>query len=224
MVDVLVVEDDVAVARALEHGLRRDGYSVTSVMDGRTGLGTVLVSPPDVLILDVMLPGLDGLDVCRQLRAKGVTVPILMLTARDLVGDRVAGLDAGADDYLVKPFALEELRARVRALLRRANVEGQVLTFGDIEMDLLGARVLRGERPVNLTRTEYTLLEIFLRNPGKVLSRRQIGDAIWGYDVGAASNTLWVHISYLRGKLESGGARRVLQTVRGLGYVLREVP
>jgi two-component system response regulator MprA len=222
VVDVLVVEDDVAVARALEHGLRRDGYGVAIVGDGRTALGAVLASPPDVVLLDVLLPGMDGLAVCRQLRARGNTVPILMLTARDLVGDRVAGLDAGADDYLVKPFALEELRARVRALLRR--VDQRTLSFADIEIDLAGARVSRDGRSINVTRTEYALLEMFLRNPGRVLSRRQIGEEIWGYDVGAGSNTLWVHISYLRGKLESEGSRRIIQTVRGLGYVLRESP
>jgi two-component system response regulator MprA len=162
--------------------------------------------------------------VCAELRERGDRIPILMLTARDLVADRVAGLDAGADDYLVKPFALDELRARLRALLRRTGAAEPTLRFADLEVDLAGCRAHRGDRALDLTRTELALLELFLRNPGRVLSRTLIFESVWGYDFGPGSNSLWVYISYLRSKLEAGGEPRVIQTVRGLGYVLRVEP
>jgi len=173
-------------------------------------------------VLDVAMPEPNGLEVCRRLRARGDRTPILMLTARDLVDDRVAGLDAGADDYLVKPFALAELRARLRALLRRNAASTEQLSYGDLLLDLAAARVTRGGREVSLTRTEYLLLELFLRNPGRVLSHSQIFQAVWGYDFGLRSNNLWVYMGYLRAKLEAAGEPRILHTVRGLGYVLRD--
>jgi two-component system response regulator MprA len=176
------------------------------------------------MVLDVAMPEPNGLEVCRRLRARGDRTPILMLTARDLVDDRVAGLDAGADDYLVKPFALAELRARLRALLRRNAASAEQLRYGDLVLDLAAARVTRGEREVSLTRTEYLLLELFLRNPGRVLSHSQIFLAVWGYDFGLRSNNLWVYVGYLRTKLEAAGEPRILHTVRGLGYVLRDAP
>ena len=184
-------------------------------------------SPPpsvDAIVLDVAMPEPNGLEVCRRLRARGDRTPILMLTARDLVDDRVAGLDAGADDYLVKPFALAELRARLRALVRRNTASAERLGYGDLVLDLAAARVTRGGREVSLTRTEYLLLELFLRNPGRVLSHSQIFQAVWGYDFGLRSNNLWVYMSYLRTKLEAGREPRILHTVRGLGYVLRDAP
>jgi two-component system, OmpR family, response regulator MprA len=223
-VRVLVVDDDEAVRRSLEHALRRDGYQVTLAADGMQALDELGRSRPEVIVLDVLVPEPNGLEICRRLRRRGDLTPILMLTARDLVEDRVAGLDAGADDYLVKPFALDELRARLRALLRRSGAVQEVLGFADIEMDTTTCRVHRGTRPVELTRTEYSLLELFLRNPKRVMSRELIFESVWGYDFGPASNALWVYISYLRGKLESAGESRVIQTVRGLGYVLREEP
>lgn len=170
------------------------------------------------------MPEPNGLEVCRRLRSRGDGTPILMLTARDLVSDRVAGLDAGADDYLVKPFALEELRARLRALLRRSGAAQEVLTYADIALDTAACRARRGERQLELTRTEYALLELFLRNAERVLSRTLIFDSVWGYDFGPSSNASWVYVSYLRAKLEAAGERRLIQTVRGLGYVLREEP
>jgi two-component system response regulator MprA len=177
-----------------------------------------------VIVLDVLMPEPNGLEICRRLRRRGDQTPILMLTARDLVEDRVAGLDAGADDYLVKPFALDELRARLRALLRRTGVTQEVLRFADIQLDTTTCRATRGERALELTRTEYALLELFLRNPERVLSRTLIFESVWGYDFGPASNALWVYISYLRSKLEDAGEPRLVQTVRGLGYVLRTRP
>ncbi|MET8802208.1 response regulator transcription factor [Streptomyces sp. NPDC004546] len=222
---ILVVDDDPAVRRSLEHALRRDGYDVTAVADGAAALAEHARSTPDAVVLDVMMPEPNGLEICRALRDAGDDTPILLLTARDLVSDRVAGLDAGADDYLVKPFALEELRARLRALLRRAGAgAAEVLRFADIELDSAACRVTRAGRPVRLTRTELALMELFLRNPRRVLSRTQIFEAVWGCDFGPESKALWVTISYLRGKLEAGGATRLIQTVRGLGYVLREDP
>ena len=223
-VRVLVVDDDEAVRRSLEHALRRDGYQVSLAADGGQALDELGRSRPEVIVLDVLVPEPNGLEICRRLRRRGDHTPILMLTARDLVEDRVAGLDAGADDYLVKPFALDELRARLRALLRRSGAVQEVLRFAGIEMDTTTCRVQRNGRAIELTRTEYSLLELFLRNPQRVLSRELIFESVWGYDFGPASNQLWVYISYLRGKLESAGEPRLVQTVRGLGYVLREEP
>ncbi len=223
-VRVLVVDDDEAVRRSLEHALRRDGYQVSLAADGVQALDELGRSRPEVIVLDVLVPEPNGLEICRRLRRRGDQTPILMLTARDLVEDRVAGLDAGADDYLVKPFALDELRARLRALLRRSGAVQEVLRFAGIEMDTTTCRVQRNDRAIELTRTEYSLLELFLRNPQRVLSRELIFESVWGYDFGPASNQLWVYISYLRGKLEAAGEPRLIQTVRGLGYVLREEP
>ncbi|PSL53838.1 two-component system response regulator MprA [Saccharothrix carnea] len=223
-VRVLVVDDDEAVRHSLAHALRRDGYQVSVAADGSQALDELGRARPEVIVLDVLLPEPNGLEICRRLRRRGDRTPILMLTARDLVEDRVAGLDAGADEYLVKPFALDELRARLRALLRRTGVAEEVLRFADVEMDTTTYRVHRGGRPIELTRTEHALLELFLRNPDRVLGRELIFESVWGYDFGPASNALWVYISYLRGKLESAGEPRLIQTVRGLGYVLRERP
>ncbi|MGW0227920.1 response regulator transcription factor [Actinopolymorpha singaporensis] len=222
---VLVVDDDDAVRLALSRALTRDGHEVAEAADGTEALEALGGGQPDVVILDVLMPEPNGLEVCRRVRARGDRVPILMLTARDLVEDRVAGLDAGADDYLVKPFALDELRARVRALLRRgAAAQEELIRFADLELDMAACQARRGGRTLELTRTEYALLELFLRNPRRVLSRSLIFESVWGYDFGPSSNALWVYISYLRGKLEAGGEPRLLQTVRGLGYVLREEP
>ncbi|RSN05825.1 DNA-binding response regulator [Nonomuraea sp. WAC 01424] len=221
---VLVADDDEAVRRSLTHALTREGYDVSVAADGLRALEAASGGRQDAVVLDIMMPGLDGLEVCRRLRAGGDRTPILMLTARDLVGDRVAGLDAGADDYLVKPFALEELRARLRALLRRSAPAQGLLRYADLELDPAACRAARGVLPLDLTRTEYTLLKVFLRNPGRVLSREVIFNSVWGYDFGPSSNALWVYVSYLRAKLEAGGEPRLIQTVRGLGYVLREEP
>ncbi|HEX4703934.1 MAG TPA: response regulator transcription factor [Pseudonocardiaceae bacterium] len=221
---VLVVDDDEAVRRSLEHALHRDGYQVSMAADGTQALDQLSRAHHEVIVLDVLMPEPNGLEICRRLRRRGDQTPILMLTARDLVEDRVAGLDAGADDYLVKPFALDELRARLRALLRRTGVTQEVLQFDDIQLDTTTCRATRGERALELTRTEYALLELFLRNPGRVLSRTLIFESVWGYDFGPASNALWVYISYLRAKLEAAGEPRLVQTVRGLGYVLRTQP
>jgi two-component system response regulator MprA len=226
---VLVVDDEPAVREALGRTLRFEGYDVELAGDGAEALAAVSERRPDMVVLDVMMPRLDGLEACRQLRAAGDTLPVLMLTARDRVGDRVAGLDAGADDYLVKPFALEELLARVRALLRRSMIVNGVpgaladgLRFADLSLDPSTREVRRGEREVNLTRTEFALLEVFLRHPRQVLTRSTLFEQVWGYDFGASSNSLDVYIGYLRRKLEVGGERRLLHTVRGVGYVLRE--
>jgi two-component system response regulator MprA len=219
---LLVVDDDDAVRRSLAHALTRDGYEVTVAADGAAALESMAAGRQDAVVLDILLPEPNGLEVCRRLRERGDRTPILMLTARDLVADRVAGLDAGADDYLVKPFALEELRARIRALLRRSGADQEVLRFADLELDTAACRAARGGRVLDLTRTEYALLELFLRNPGRVLSRSLIFDSVWGYDFGPSSNSLWVYMSYLRAKLEADGEPRLVQTVRGLGYVLRE--
>jgi two-component system response regulator MprA len=221
---LLVVDDDEAVRRSLAHALRRDGFEVAVAADGTEALEQLARSRPAAIVLDVLMPEPNGLEVCARLRSRGDRTPILMLTARDLVADRVAGLDAGADDYLVKPFALDELRARLRALLRRTGAGAATLRFGDLEVDLAGCRARRGDRALELTRTELALLELFLRNPGRVLSRTLIFESVWGYDFGPGSNALWVYVSYLRAKLEAGGEPRVIQTVRGLGYVLRDEP
>ena len=226
---VLVVDDERAVRESLDRALRLSGYDVALAADGLAAIATVGEQAPDAVILDVTMPGPGGLAVARRLRGDGHTVPILMLTARDAIDDRVAGLDAGADDYLVKPFALEELLARLRALLRRTvgddGADGDAereLAFSDLRMDPLSMEVRRGARRLELTRTEWLLLELFLQNPTRVLSRDIIHDRVWGFDAGASSNSLEVYISYLRRKLEAGGRPRLLHTVRGFGYVLRE--
>ena len=217
-VRVLVVDDDQAVRGALTHALQRDGYEVSTAADGTTALATLLTLRHEAVVLDVLMPEPGGLAVCRAIRARGDDTPILMLTARDLVSDRVAGLDAGADDYLAKPFALEELRARLRALLRRSGAGAELLRFDSVELDVGAHQVTRHGEPLLLTKTEFALLELFLRNPGRVLSRTQIFESVWGYDFGPESNGLWVYISYLRRKM---GEPRLIQTVRGIGYVLR---
>ena len=221
-VRVLVVDDDAAVRQSLSTALGRDGYEVLPADGGRAALARTAATSIDAIVLDVAMADPNGLEVSRRLRARGDRTPILMLTARDLIDDRVAGLDAGADDYLVKPFALAELRARLRALLRRNAASAERLSYSDLVIDLAAARVTRGQREVVLTRTEYLLLELFLRNPGRVLSHAQIFQAVWGYDFGPRSGNLWVYMGYLRTKLEAGGEPRVLHTVRGLGYVLRD--
>jgi two-component system, OmpR family, response regulator MprA len=225
---VLVVEDEPAVRDSVRRALELKGYRVETAADGPLALTAARGSEFDAIVLDVMLPALDGLEVCRRLRRDGERVPILMLTARDAIGDRVAGLDAGADDYLVKPFALEELLARLRAITRRGGENGgggdgvEVLRFADLRLDTGEHRAHRGERRLELTRTEYLLLELFLRHPRHVLTRTAIFEQVWGYDFGTSSNSLGVYIGYLRGKLEEEGEPRLVQTVRGVGYVLRE--
>lgn len=223
-VRILVADDEPAVRAALARALTLDGYEVGAAEDGEDALVAVRRERPEVIVLDVLMPGLDGLAVCRRLRREGDRTPILMLTARDAVSDRVAGLDAGADDYLVKPFALEELLARVRALLRR-TVNGDphgVLRFADLTLDPATREVHRGERELELTRTEFLLLELFLLNPRQVLPRSLIFERVWGFDFGPTSNSLEVYVGYLRKKLEGGGESRLIQTVRGVGYALRE--
>ena len=220
---VLVVDDEAPVRRALERALELEGYAVEQASDGEEALACIEATAPDVVVLDVLMPNMDGLEACRRLRAAGVSVPVLMLTARDAVSDRVEGLDAGADDYLVKPFALAELLARVRALLRRLESDSaDVLAIGDLTLDLGTREVTRAGRPIELTRTEFSLLELFMRNPRQVLTRSQIFERVWGYDFGASSNSLDVYIGYLRRKTEAGGEARVIQTARGVGYALRE--
>jgi two-component system response regulator MprA len=220
---ILVVDDEPAVRDSLERALRLDGYEVELARDGREGLARMRERGVDALVLDYLMPVMDGLELCRELRAEGDRTPILILTARDAVSDRVAGLDAGADDYLVKPFALEELQARLRALLRRRGQEQNgALTYGDLSMDTGTYEVCRGARKVELTRTEFELLRLFLEHPRQVLTRSQIFERVWGYDFGRSSNSLEVYVGYLRRKLEGGGESRILHTVRGVGYVLRE--
>ena len=218
-----MVDDEPAVRESLERALVAEGYGVLLATDGEEALAAVERDRPDLVLLDVLMPALDGLEACRRLRAEGNRVPVLMLTARDGVGDRVAGLDAGADDYLVKPFALDELLARIRALLRRAAPEeGGPLRFADLALDPATHQAQRGERELELTLTEFSLLELFLRNPRQVLTRSLVYERVWGWDFGPSSNSLDVYVGYLRRKLEAGGEPRVLQTVRGVGYVLRE--
>jgi two-component system response regulator MprA len=220
---VLVADDEPAVRTALRRALTLEGYDVDLAVDGAETLRGVVERPPDAVVLDVLMPAPDGLEVARTLRAGGNRTPILMLTARDQVSDRVAGLDAGADDYLVKPFALEELLARLRALLRRTSGhDGGALAFADLTLDPSTRVVERGGRPIELTRTEFNLLELFLLNPRQVLSRSLIFERVWGYDFGSSSNSLGVYMGYLRRKTEEGGEPRVLHTVRGVGYVLRD--
>ncbi len=221
---ILVVDDERAVRESLRRALELEGYEIELAGDGNEALYRLESSDePDAMILDVLMPGVDGLEVCRRLRGTGSRLPVLMLTARTEVEDRVAGLDAGADDYVTKPFALEELLARVRALLRRTSDEaGEVARFADLELDPGTREVRRGDRPIELTRTEFSLLELFMRNPRQVLTRSVIFERVWGYDFGFASNSLDVYIGYLRRKTEAGGERRLIQTVRGVGYALRE--
>jgi len=220
---VLIIEDDPQITNFLRRGLLYEGYQVEAAADGETGLIAARDRPPDVVILDIMLPGISGLEVCRRLRAAS-DVPILILTAKDAVPDRVAGLDAGADDYLVKPFAFDELLARLRAILRRRQpvAQQEVLSLGDLTMNLATREVYRGQRRIDLTAKEFDVLELFLRNPRQVLTRDLLYERIWGYDFSGESNIIEVYIRYLRTKLEAGGEPRLLHTVRGVGYVLRE--
>jgi two-component system, OmpR family, response regulator MprA len=222
---ILVVDDERAVRESLRRALELEGYEIELAGDGNEALSRLESSEePDAMILDVLMPGVDGLEVCRRIRGTGSKLPVLMLTARTEVEDRVAGLDAGADDYLTKPFALEELLARVRALLRRTTDgdDGEVLRFADLELDPGTREVQRGERQIELTRTEFSLLELFLQNPRQVLTRTVIFERVWGYDFGFASNSLDVYIGYLRRKTEASGEPRLIHTVRGVGYALRE--
>jgi two-component system response regulator MprA len=227
---VLVVDDDRAVRESLRRSLEFNGYDVSMAADGAEALaGLSAAGPttaPDVVVMDVMMPRLDGIETTRALRSAGNDVPILVLTARDAVGDRVEGLDAGADDYLTKPFALQELLARLRALLRRVvrpeDVTEETLSFSDLTMDIASREVRRGDRPIELTRTEFTLLEMFLRRPRRVLERSFILEEVWGYDFPTTANSLEVYVGYLRRKTEAEGERRLIHTVRGVGYVLKE--
>jgi two-component system response regulator MprA len=221
---VLVVDDEPGIRDSLGRALRLEGYDVATAQDGADALEQLRTGgEPDALVLDVLMPNVDGLEVCRLLRSKGSRLPVLMLTARSGVADRVAGLDAGADDYVVKPFALEELLARLRALLRRTSPDGTgVLRFTDLELDPGTREVHRDGERIDLTRTEFALLELFLRNPRQVLTRSIIFERVWGYDFGYGSNSLDVYIGYLRRKTEVGGRPRLIQTVRGVGYALRE--
>ncbi|HVV88898.1 MAG TPA: response regulator transcription factor [Solirubrobacterales bacterium] len=222
---LLVADDEAAVREALALVLDLDGFEVTTAADGQEAIRTVAAQRPDAVILDVLMPGLDGLEVCRRIRATGDRTPVLMLTARAEVSERVAGLEAGADDYLVKPFAREELIARLRALLRRTGWEDdrETLRFEDLELDPLAHEVRRGDRLLELTRTEFLLLELLMRHPRQVLSRATIFDRVWGYDFGPTSNSLEVYVGYLRRKTEAGGEPRLVHTVRGVGYALRPV-
>jgi two-component system response regulator MprA len=226
---VLVVDDDRAVRDSLKRSLEFNGYDVRLAEDGAAALAGIGTLKPDAVVMDVMMPRLDGIETTRALRGAGNDVPILVLTARDAVGDRVDGLDAGADDYLTKPFALEELLARLRALLRRTLASGagdpdEVLTFGDLSMDLASREVRRGDRRMELTRTEFALLELFLRRPRRVLDRSFILEEVWGFDFPTTANSLEVYVGYVRRKLEAEGEARLLHTVRGVGYVLRDQP
>ena len=220
---ILVVDDEPAVQNALSRALSLERYDVAQAVDGREALERLGAAAYEVVILDISMPHIDGLEVCRRLREGGDRTPVLMLTARGEIDDRVAGLDAGADDYLVKPFAREELIARLRALLRRTGEDDgeQLLAFEDLRLDRLAHEAFRGERTLQLTRTEFLLLEMFLRHPRQVLTRSAIFEHVWGYDFGSTSNSLGVYMGYLRRKTEDGGEPRLLHTVRGVGYVLR---
>ncbi|MFE2294286.1 response regulator transcription factor [Streptomyces sp. NPDC059452] len=229
---ILIVDDEPAVREALQRSLAFEGYGTQVAVDGYDALAMTEAYAPDLIVLDIQMPRMDGLTAARRIRATGSTTPILMLTARDTVGDRVTGLDAGADDYLVKPFELDELFARIRALLRRSSYasaaaagaeapDDDVLSFADLRMDLATREVTRGERRVELTRTEFTLLEMFLAHPRQVLTREQILKAVWGFDFEPSSNSLDVYVMYLRRKTEAGGEPRLVHTVRGVGYALR---
>jgi two-component system response regulator MprA len=227
---ILVVDDDRAVRESLRRSLEFNGYQVQLASDGAQALEAIIADRPDAMVLDVMMPRLDGLEVARRLRSTGDDLPILVLTARDTVSDRVSGLDAGADDYLPKPFALEELLARLRALLRRAIPEGangqasEILSFADLTLDPGTREVRRGGREISLTRTEFALLELFLSYPKHVLTRGRILEEVWGYDFPTSGNALEVYVGYLRRKTEAEGEPRLIHTVRGVGYVLRETP
>jgi two-component system response regulator MprA len=223
---LLVVDDDPSVREALALVLDLNGFEVATAGDGREAMRTLSRKPPDAVVLDVLMPGIDGLEVCRRMRATGDRTPVLMLTARAEVSERVAGLEAGADDYLVKPFAREELIARLRALLRRTGWEGDdgVLRFDDLELDPLAHEVRRSGRRLELTRTEFLMLELLMRHPRQVLTRATIFDRVWGYDFGPTSNSLEVYVGYLRRKTEAAGEPRLVHTVRGVGYVLRASP
>lgn len=227
-VRILVVDDDRAVRESLRRSLSFNGYSVELAQDGVEALDAIAHDRPDAVVLDVMMPRLDGLEVCRQLRSTGDDLPILVLTARDSVSERVAGLDAGADDYLPKPFALEELLARMRALLRRTvnedGTDSQKMSFSDLTLDPVTREVTRGERQISLTRTEFSLLEMLIANPRRVLTRSRILEEVWGFDFPTSGNALEVYIGYLRRKTEAEGELRLIHTVRGVGYVLRETP
>ncbi|MFH8474522.1 response regulator transcription factor [Streptomyces sp. NPDC018000] len=226
---ILIVDDEPAVREALQRSLAFEGYSTEVAVDGLDALARADSYAPDLIVLDIQMPRMDGLTAARRLRSTGTTTPILMLTARDTVGDRVTGLDAGADDYLVKPFELDELFARIRALLRRSSYataagdipDNNVLSFADLRMNLATREVTRGTRRVELTRTEFTLLEMFLAHPRQVLTREQILKAVWGFDFEPSSNSLDVYVMYLRRKTEAGGEPRLVHTVRGVGYALR---
>lgn len=232
---LLVVDDEPALRDALESSLAFEGYEVATATDGYEALESVERDRPDLVLLDIMMPRMDGLTAVRRMRSRGDTVPVLMLTARDAVGDRVTGLDVGADDYLAKPFELDELLARVRALLRRnalaaeaaaraavAEDETEVLSFADLRMNTATREVTRAGKPIELTRTEFMLLEMFLAHPRQVLTREQILKAVWGFDFEPSSNSLDVYVMYLRRKTEQGGMSRLIQTVRGVGYALRQ--
>jgi two-component system, OmpR family, response regulator MprA len=226
MTRVLIVDDEPAVRAALDRALRLDRYEVELAADGREALDLLAEARLDAVVLDVAMPGIDGLEVCKRLREAGDRTPVLMLTARDAVDDRVAGLDAGADDYLVKPFALKELKARLRALLRRAegpdDGDDARLRFADLALDRGAWEAYRGQRRLELSRTEFQLLALFLEHPRQVLTRSQIFERVWGYDFGSSSNSLGVYMGYLRRKTELDGEPRLLHTVRGVGYVLRD--
>jgi two-component system response regulator MprA len=227
-VRILVVDDDRAVRESLRRSLAFNGYTVDLAQDGQEALEMITSERPDALVLDVMMPRMDGLQVCRHLRSTGDDLPILVLTARDSVSERVAGLDAGADDYLPKPFALEELLARMRALLRRTafddRTESATMTFADLSLDPMTREVTRGERQISLTRTEFSLLEMLIANPRRVLTRSRILEEVWGFDFPTSGNALEVYVGYLRRKTEAEGESRLIHTVRGVGYVLRETP
>jgi two-component system response regulator MprA len=221
---ILVVDDEPALRQALARALSLERYSVSLAADASRALDLLAAESFDAIVLDILMPGIDGVELCRQLRRSGDRTPVLMLTARDAVNDRVAGLDAGADDYLAKPFALRELMARVRALLRRRTVPDQgadALVYADLRLDPVAYEVRRADRELTLTRTEFRLLELFMRHPRQVLTRTVIMEHVWGYDFGASSNSLGVYMGYLRRKTEAGGEPRLLHTVRGVGYVLR---